>query len=426
MRNTRFLRIAPVMLGCIVATLAGCSSTAFSVPSIGMPQLPSLPKFGKAKADADAQQPPPVQLASYEADSPGQAEKTKRGVARCGVRWTRWRAPCPTTLLGGKRNQAKAREHFAAAESAFRFAIGLQDKQREEAFTRAAKQYEQAASKTTDPVMHEDALFQMGESYFFANNYPKATSAYGGLLKKFPTSRYVDRVDHRRFVIADYWLKVNEQDGAWDVMPNISNKRRPVADTFGYAIKQLDGIRYDNPTGKLADDATMAGALAHYEAGRYGKADDLFTDLRDNFPSSEHQFRAHLLGLKCKLAKYAGPDYDGSILDESEELVKTMLRIFPRESESHRQYLEESFKDIRLKKAEREFSIAQYYDGRKEFGSARIYYQRVKDSFADTNLALEAESRLAQLEGEPDTPDQPLQWLSNAFPDVEDKPLLKR
>ncbi|MEM8678100.1 MAG: outer membrane protein assembly factor BamD [Planctomycetota bacterium] len=325
-----------------------------------------------------------------------------------------------------KKDAVAAKQHFQRAEATYRRAIDLEGEEREATFREAAKYYNLAARDAADPVTHEDSLFQLGESYFFANDYPKASVAYGGLLKNFPTSRYIDRVDQRRFMVSEYWLKSKEQDSEWDVLPNLTNKRRPVADTFGYAVKQLDRIRYDNPTGKLADDATMAAAVAHYDAGKLGKADELFTDLRDNFPASEHQFQAHLFGLRCKLDKYEGPDYDGSILDDSEELITTMLRHFPQQAKEHEDYLNESFKGIRLKKAQRDFAVAQYYDNRKEFAAARVYYDQVRTEYADTNLALEAESRLAQIEQEPDSPEQSMQWLAKAFPDLEDKPLIKR
>ena len=421
MRTTRVFHLFILLAAGTSLLCGGCASSRWSTPV-------SLPLF-KSKETAAATSSP-VQLASHAEPTEGEAAPKRPWSRSLQSSLDTLESAVPDSLhdvvTRNKGDAAKAKQHFLRAESTFRRATSLEGKEREVAFREAAKYYNLAARDAADPVTNEDALFQLGESYFFANDYPKAGVAYGGLLKKFPTSRYVDRVDQRRFMIAEYWLKLEELDDQWDVLPNFTNKRRPVADTFGYAVKQLDRIRYDNPTGKLADDATMASAVAHFESAKYGKADELFTDLRENFPSSEHQFRAHLLGLKCKLAKYEGPDYDGSILDDSEELITTMLRHFPGESAEYKDFLNESFKDIRLKKAQRDFSVAQYYDNRKEFGAARIYYEQVRNEYADTNLALESESRLAQIENEPDSPEQSMQWLAEAFPDLEDKPLLKR
>ena len=53
------------------------------------------------------------------------------------------------------------------------------------------------------------------------------------------------------------------------------------------------------------------------------------TLLRTDYPKSEHQFQAHLLGLKSKLLKYQGPDYEGAPLDEADELVTQILDAVP-------------------------------------------------------------------------------------------------
>ena len=45
----------------------------------------------------------------------------------------------------------------------------------------------------------------------------------------------------------------------------------------------------------------LAAANAYFAAADYFRADALYTDLRKAFPSSEHQFIAHFLGLKTKL-----------------------------------------------------------------------------------------------------------------------------
>ena len=43
---------------------------------------------------------------------------------------------------------------------------------------------------------------------------------------------------------------------------NLTDKQRPWSDTFGHAVRIYDRMRLDDPTGKLADDATIAAANA--------------------------------------------------------------------------------------------------------------------------------------------------------------------
>ena len=308
---------------------------------------------------------------------------------------------------------AQANEHFQAASSA-------QGEARKEAFLEAAKLFDRSAERGQGFAVGEDALMMKAESYFFADDYPEASVAYAELAELYPNSDHLDRIDNRRFRIAQYWLDVKKD--ASRLAPNLTNSKIPFIDTFGNSIKLYDRIRFDNPTGEMADDATMAAAVAKFQRASYSEADELLTDLRDSFPDSEHQFQAHFLGLKAKLMSYEGPDYDGGALDEADELIRRMVTLFPDEARENYDVLNEAHSEIRLKKAEREYRLAKYYDRRKDVRAARILYGNVRQDFADTNLAVESEGRIAQLEGEPEVAKNKFEWVANLFPEEETRP----
>ncbi len=331
-----------------------------------------------------------------------------------------------TSVTGKRAQPERAKAEFAEAEAKFVKASELAGEERTKLFAEAGDIYSNSAKHWTGSVLAEDALFMAGESYFFADVYPKAVRSYAGLIKQRPNTRFLDRVDERRFAIANHWLKLIEAHGDSVVIPNLRDDQRPTNDTFGQAVALLDRIRFDNPAGKLADDATMAGAVAHFERGNFADADVLFSDLRENFASSEHQFKAHFLGLKCKQEVYEGIEYDGNALQEAEKIVREIQRLFPQEAQEQQEFLVNALKDVRLKKAARDFALAQYYDNHAEYRAARLYFDQVRREFPDTNLALESEGRLAEIKGKPDRPDQSLQWLANMFPEEKRaKPLLQ-
>ena len=88
--------------------------------------------------------------------------------------------------------------------------------------------------------------------------------------------------------------------------PNGYDQTRPWLDTLGHAIKTYDNIRLNDPTGPRADDAIMATANIYFQRGRFDDADYHYSLLRREYPRSELQFEAHLLGLQAKLRKYQG------------------------------------------------------------------------------------------------------------------------
>jgi outer membrane protein assembly factor BamD (BamD/ComL family) len=183
----------------------------------------------------------------------------------------------------------------------------------------------------------------------------------------------------------------------------------------------LDRIRLDDPTGDLADDATLTLGNAFFRREKYIRADEYYTDLRKTFPSSEHQFHAHFLGLKSKLMSYQGHDYSANSLFEGEKLVKQIRRQFPAESEQEREYLNRAAAEIQFNKAEREWQLAEHHYDRKEFGAARFYYQSILKDYGDTPFGERSSQRLRTMGGLPEVPPQRLSWLVKLFPDKENE-----
>jgi outer membrane protein assembly factor BamD (BamD/ComL family) len=227
----------------------------------------------------------------------------------------------------------------------------------------------------------------------------------------------MDTIAARRFALAQWWLARHKKNPRPLLQPNFSDQTQPRFDTFGAAARLFDRIRLDDPTGKLADDATMAAAGAFFEAEKYRQADHFYEDLRKNFPNSPHQFRAHLLGVMCKLKIYQGSDYNGKPLEEAEKLIEQVYRQFPDELAERKEHLEKAFAEVRARKAERRHHLAKYYERRGEYGGARYYYTRIIDEYPNSSLAKLARERMGELADKPDRPPQRAQWLVKLFPD---------
>ncbi|HND55225.1 MAG TPA: tetratricopeptide repeat protein, partial [Pirellulaceae bacterium] len=267
-------------------------------------------------------------------------------------------------------NPAIARTLFAEAEDLYTEALASRDDARQAKFAAAGAKYAEAAARWPDSLLEEDALFMSGQAYFFADQYPNANTQYELLVKKHPNTRHMDQIDGHRFAIAQYWLELNKVSPQHFYSVNLTDNRRPWRDTRGHAFRVFDRIRIDDPTGKLSDDATLAAANAYFASGDYFRADALYTDLRKAFPSSEHQFTAHFLGLKTKLLCYEGPDYSGDALDQAEQLIKQIRRQFPQQADAERDYLTRAFKEVRFKKAERIWTMGRYHELRHEYRAA--------------------------------------------------------
>jgi len=328
----------------------------------------------------------------------------------------------------------KAKQYFFEAESIYNDAVRLrqtangsktQMEQAGELFLQAGKRYHQAGEYWLDSALHEDSQFMAAECYFYVNYYKHANLLYKAMLKEYPNTRHLDRIQEKRFQIAKYWIEedFNDKQGFFDF--NFTDKSMPFNSRFSEAIAILDKLRHDDPTSDMADDATMLVADSYFKREQFERAHLALNDLVTVFPESEHQFIANYMMLQCKFLLYQGPDYSGVYLDEGEQQVLDIRRQFPVESQQYAGQLDKFARQFRYMQAERQWWVAQFYEGKEEYGAAKFYYQKVAQNFADTPFANRAFTRYNDLKGYPDRPESPAQWLVDLFPENDKvKPLI--
>ncbi len=302
-------------------------------------------------------------------------------------------------------NEAKAHALMKEGESLF------EKKQ----YDKAADKFEAAAKRWPDSPLEEDALFMTAESYFFADRYPGAQDGYETLLKKYDNSRHLDTSMKRVFAIGRYWEGLYRKNLYWPITPNMLDSSRPTFDTFGRALKSYEIIRLKDPIGPLADDSLMATANAHFRKGRFEDAAFHYDLLRSEYPDSEHQPLAHILGSQSKLRVYQGSRYDATPLKDADNIIDQALSQFRDQLGDEGPRMAEASNRIVELKAERDWDMGQYYDKQEYFGAARIYYENIIKEFPRTKQAQTARKRLEQIRGEPNVPPNRYKWLTDRF-----------
>ena len=325
-----------------------------------------------------------------------------------------------------QENPTRGKELYQQADQLFRQAAAMPKGEGSSTYSKAARLFQRAGEAAPETALQQDAMFMQAESLFFANRLTESADIYEKLQKEFPRNRHVDRAAARMFAIGRYWIETVKADRSWFPL-NLTDSKRPRLDVDGHAIRVLDQIRYDDPTGRLADDATMAAAAEYIRQQKFEEADEFLTDLRETYSDSEHLFLAHMLGIRCKLATYAGPAYSGLVLEEAEKLVQQTRQRFP-DKLSEPKYRDEVAKaaaEIAFKRAERLAYRADYREKRKEYGAARLYYRLILQHHSDTPQAKIARERLQATEKYPAVPTPRLAWLMSVFPDSgrSNKPL---
>ena len=306
-------------------------------------------------------------------------------------------------LVGRGSNESVAKDALAEGDDLF--------VQKE--YKAALKQYSRVIDRWPDSAIEEDAMWQIGECLFFTDQYPKAEDQYDSLVKKYPNTRYLDRIAKRQFAIAQYWLALDEKQHVPLLIPNLINRSRPLFDTRGRALKAYEHVQLNDPRGSLADDSLMAQANAHFLEKEWLDADYFYSVLRTEYPDSEFLMPAHLFALQAKLQAYQGPAYEGGMLDEAEILADQILVQFPDQlGADEEERVIRARAEIAAQQALRHWKRAEFYAKGKHYSSARIYYALIAQDYPKTMLAQQARKQLEGIAGLEDFNDNPWPTLT--------------
>jgi outer membrane protein assembly factor BamD (BamD/ComL family) len=306
-------------------------------------------------------------------------------------------------MVGRGPNEPVARKALAEADALFR----------EGKYGEAIPKYKQAIDRWPDSAIEEDAMWQLAESLFFTDQYPKAEDQYDELVKKYANTKYLDRVAQRQFIIAQYWIALDDKQHLPTIVPNLVDRSRPLFDTRGRALKAYDHVRINDPRGPLADDSLMAAANAHFLDRQWLDADYFYGLLRSEYPDSDFLLQAHLLGLQAKLRAYQGPGYEGGILDEAEILADQVVVQFPDQlGRDEEERVQQARGEIAAQQALRHWRRAEFYAKGRHYSSARIYYALIARDYPKTMLAQQAHAKYQEIADKSDVSDDPLPMLT--------------
>jgi len=167
----------------------------------------------------------------------------------------------------------------------------------------------------------------------------------------------------------------------------------------------------------------MAIGVAYFKRERYEDAAVFFDLVRTEYPESDHQSKAHLLALESKLRSYQGEYYDATPLKQAEEIADQTLAQFRRELGPEAERVLQSRARIEQQKAARDWAVAQFYEGKSQYGAARVYYRSIVEEYPGTRFAEMAQRRMEEIRGEPAEPPNRYAWLAKAFEPLDDAEL---
>jgi tetratricopeptide (TPR) repeat protein len=309
----------------------------------------------------------------------------------------------PTTYKGAQ-TMAEAEEAFAAQN-----------------YARARKLFDKVADDTGNPALvAEKARYYEGECYRLQMEYGDAVATYNKLLKDFQYGVYRERAVGQMVVIADYWLEDTrkqmdaereKQEGKRYFVPwNFVhfNKSKPLFDEEGHALKALENVYFNDPTGPHAENALYRAGYVHFHRGNYKEADQLFSQMLEicerNPPKSPEaaklRERAYELAILAKNNATGGPAYDGRKSAEALQMIQRAKMTQPELVASRGDFLDNQMKMIRQQQAEKDFETAEFYRRIGKAPAAWFYYELVRRRYHGTEFHDRAMARMKEIHGD--------------------------
>ncbi len=246
----------------------------------------------------------------------------------------------------------------------------------------------------------EKALFYLAECQYQQGQFVRADASYQKLMNTYPGSPHLDIAVKRQFAIACAWLDAGDPKAKPEHPPSWFdhfNGRMPLIDVDGYAIKALEHVRVQDPTGPLADVATMKIAEHHMKVEAWEDASSTYDLLISDYPKSKLLRQAQLGSIDAKMKNYLGPAYDSEGLEQARKLIKQVLNDSPERQASTNDKLYHDLDLIADQQAEIAFRNGQFYKQTGYVSGAEFYFGEVRSRWPKSPWAEKSKVEMAGL-----------------------------
>ncbi len=235
------------------------------------------------------------------------------------------------------------------------------------------------------PDSHEapEAQYYIGRSYEELADYYPAFEQYRKTIQTYPSSARFDEILERMYQIGNLFLSGRKRRllGTAAIIPARDK-----------AVEVFQAIVEDGPFSQYGELAQYKLGLAHLALGEYEQAVSAFEQLIDHYPQSSLVDDARFQLAQASLKGTFQPSYDQHPTDQAIDQLNHFVTENPSSDLSPEAI--ERLRTLREQRAAHEFEVAQFYERRKQWASARLYYETIVDKFAETTWAPKAASRL--------------------------------
>jgi len=254
-------------------------------------------------------------------------------------------------------------------------------------YDRARKEFKKLLKAYKASKEAAEAQYYVGRCSEEDGDYYKAFLEYRKTIQTYPSTKRFDEILEREYQLANHFLagKKRKLFGTAAVLPARDK-----------AVEILQAIVEDGPFSEYGQLAQYKLGLAYQSLQEYESAVSAFEQLITRFPDSPLVDDARFQIAQASLKGTFRPGYDQSPTDLAVRELEAFLREYPESDLAGE--AGGRLNELRERRAQHEYEVAQFYERRQQFTAARIAYEAVVERYPQTSWGPKATERIQILQ----------------------------
>lgn len=254
-------------------------------------------------------------------------------------------------------------------------------------YDRARREFQKLLKAYKHSREAAEAQYYLGRCREEDGDYYKAFLEYRKTIQTYPSTKRFEEILEHEYQIGNYFLagKKRKVFGTAAILPARDK-----------AVEVFQAIVDDGPFSEQGQLAQYKLGLAHLALSDYEPAVTAFEQLISRYPDSPLVDDARFQIAHASLKGTFRPAYDQTPTDVAVRELETFLREYP-ESELAKD-AEGRLGELKERRAQHDYVVAQFYERRKRRDAALIYYRTIVQHFAQTSWGPKAATRIEVLQ----------------------------
>jgi outer membrane protein assembly factor BamD len=232
-----------------------------------------------------------------------------------------------------------------------------------------------------------EGQYLVGRCYEERGKDEKAFKAYQQLVEKYPKAANYDEVVERQYVIANRYL-AGQWFKLWGVIPFFPSMDK--------TVQMYEQLLKNGPYSEVAPHAQMNIGAAREKQSDYPAAVKAYETAADKYHdrkqvSADAMYKAGMAYLK----QASTAEYDQSIAGQAIATFADFMTLYPQdprvpEAQKH-------IADLRTEQARGSLIVARFYEKKRQWDGALVYYNEVLIRDPQSKYADEAKQRIEEI-----------------------------